>query len=517
MTWRSSGSSRGGFSPYQNIVPLPVLGRTNVPSSFDFAIDVMTNHFIVRDHFGRVKYKVPMNHGQRYYPVNNSVIKVRARGHIAVVSRGNEIVAIDLLRGTRSGQHAILWREEVFSQQVAPNRGVFNSIQAKATIDPWGQRRYTNASDKQQNLIGQISALDQDTVVYQHNRELICADLLTGKPVWRRNNVTPGSDLTSDQNRLYVFAPGGKKLEIFDLSDGRKLGDRDLPTTEKKWLTHGNLCLLYRNTGSNLELIARQLEDGKQLWKRSISTSSRGTQINERQLAYLQPDGKFHLLDWLTGKDIITTKIPKPRGVSNIYVLPSKDHYFLMTHYVSRRAKANVSAPSVGSHCVEVSGDVFALDRKTGKQTWSAPASLKGFGITLDQPRNVPLLTFVRQSYIRNGRTSTQKIGYMCLDKRDGRLLVPQGELSGYLRDVQVTGQPENQRANIRLGNRSLQINFTTDPTPPAAPYQVADESQVAVGLGKKLGNFLKGLGQQKPAEVKKDKAKKDEAPEEAK
>ena len=57
-------------------------------------------------------------------------------------------------------------------------------------------------------------------------------------------------------------------------------------------------------------------------------------------------------------------------------------------------------------------------------------AIIEGFGLPLDQPDDVPVLAFVRQISRRERRSRRPRLAMLCLDKRDGRMIMEVDDLN---------------------------------------------------------------------------------------
>jgi outer membrane protein assembly factor BamB len=118
-----------------------------------------------------------------------------------------------------------------------------------------------------------------------------------------------------------------------------------------------------------------------------------------------------------------------------------------------------------------LTGTTYGFDLASGKKLWEVP--IDKLGLTLDQPRDLPLLVFASRVYERGGAPGANEsyMSIMCLDTRNGRIL-HQETLKGAITLVELAAIPDEKTVELKLMRYSVRMKFTDDPdvAPPEKP-----------------------------------------------
>ncbi len=150
------------------------------------------------------------------------------------------------------------------------------------------------------------------------------------------------------------------------------------------------------------------------------------------------------------------------------------------------------------ANCPLIDGDVYAFHRPSGRPQWSVPAVVEGYGLPLDQPDDVPVLAFVPQISRNSGRSRRPTLSMLCLDKRDGRLLLEAENLNFSYGSFFMSGDPQQRTVSLRLLNvHNYLLTFTDEPQPPEPPAQVGRATNRRKGMLGIMGAVFDAVGRQ--------------------
>ncbi|MCU0983258.1 MAG: hypothetical protein MUF25_29210, partial [Pirellulaceae bacterium] len=163
-----------------------------VPDGLAVFYDQARNAILVRDGSGNVTLNVSLGNHRLAAP-DFSPAHFRARGHLLLVSMGMEVLAIDTLRAAGAvgkPAEAILWRHDLVRPNITGN--VYHTqLQVQKLAHPWGRNRLTFVN-QQNELVGVTGPLLDSGAYYLEGRTLVCADPLTGEPIWSRDGMPAG-------------------------------------------------------------------------------------------------------------------------------------------------------------------------------------------------------------------------------------------------------------------------------------------------------------------------------------
>jgi hypothetical protein len=112
-------------------------------------------------------------------------------------------------------------------------------------------------------------------------------------------------------------------------------------------------------------------------------------------------------------------------------------------------------------------GQVYSFSRQTGAALWSRAVDVLNFGVALNQPSELPVLTFVTS--VSSGSRGAGHTEVVCIDKRDGRAVLAD-KTSAQSHYARMEGKPANGTVEIKLQNRVYLVKFSNDPHAPSPP-----------------------------------------------
>ena len=223
--------------------------------------------------------------------------------------------------------------------------------------------------------------------------------------------------------------------------------------------------------------------------------------LEDEAVAVYEPSGRFVMLDLVDGHPIVDQQL-RPEKLAEIYVLRCPDQYLLIAHAQQLAADTARRTYMHGVSSVRIGrGQVYAFDL-AGKKMWPEPVEVTNQFLALNQPRRLPVLTFVcmvQEPQAGNIRAQP-KTAILCLDKRTGKVICSK-EFADPTSVFQLSGDLEKKTVGIRLQKNELTLTFTDQPIPPkedsdegGRPGEEEDSSVVKALLGA-VKKAVLGLG----------------------
>ena len=418
---------------------------------------------------------------RRSSPLYPSMNCARMQDHLLVLSVGGEVLAIDTLRardpeqaGDQEGESAILWRTDVL-----PADPQLRSKWSQGLRRARSRARWFDGAPNQSQITNQISRVGPITdggVAFIRNRELVSVDPLTGKENWVQKGMHPLSEVFGDSEHVFVLPPGSNKVEVYSSLDGTQEGTRSVPALENRWTTAGAQILCWRKADApqsdnrqwTLALYDPWTETDR--WIHPVSESAKATLVDQDAVAVFEKTtGSFVILDRGDGEVLIEHMQKPDLGVQGIYVLSAKDTYFLITNrgapYNKGTIKIQPMPQGVGN--VFFTGQIVAIDRKSGEPRWSRPIDVEQWGLSLSQPEGLPLLILARRVTPRPpGKPSISYVEMALIDKQSGREIVAKQKLPKSEYSYRVRGDKDAEMVHILFRTHDSDFSIAFSETP---------------------------------------------------
>jgi len=405
---------------------------------------------------------------------NAGLSQGRVHGHLAVVSYGYHLFAIDPLGSRQSNGPRLLWRADL--GDAVPGMGRSQGIIQQQATQRFAPPKFY-AADQFNRRIGNTACLGEIGLVYQRGRVLCCVSPVTGKLQWTRDDIPPGADLFGDGEVLCVIPPGQDAL-VLDAVDGNDLGRRKAPPPDQRVQTLGRCVLSWTDLGAKGELRYQDLWEDRQVWSAEFPVRAKAWLVDGESIGVFEPEGRFVLLNIADGKKLIDAQLDAERKISEVYVFPSRDQYnLLVTHTVDRRRRSLIS-PVSGSYnnpAAIVNGKLYGFDRATGRKLWDKPYEIENQGMLLKQPTELPVLMFLCQNN-ENGRPGRKQANLLCIDKRTGRAAYNESfPISDTLVGMKMTGDAAKRSVTVSTVGKTVELQFTDEPVAPEPPDAAGD------------------------------------------
>ncbi|MBL8830665.1 MAG: PQQ-binding-like beta-propeller repeat protein, partial [Planctomycetaceae bacterium] len=443
---------------------------------------------VAKDRLGREQWRVavadPQNRNGFFFQ-QQALNAVRFDGHLLVASLGFQLIGIDTLGSGKDGPR-VLWRQDLIDP-VSRDHGGMNWRQVNL---PWGAPRIW-AFDSQGRPLGATGPLTRDGVCFQRLRNLICVHPFTGKTLWTRYGIPPGSELFGDDEYLFVVTSTGERnnveqeATVYRMLDGQELGKRKVPPLEQRLMTLGRKVLVW-STKNEPTVTLRDLWLEKDEWTRKFAVGAKPWPIGEEAVAVLQRDGQFMVLNATDGQATINVPLRDETNLSDLAVHRSAERDFL---FVNRPPKNGDGfglhvVPQGGQGISVLNGWVYAFDRATGKLVWER--AIERRSVSHHQPPDLPVIVFASLQQVAGG--NGQQVSLMALDKRDGRVLFDE-KFPNQGPALEMTAAPEKNEVAVRLNRGQTRLTFTDKAVPadkPAEGTKPAAEADKAKGDEKK-------------------------------
>ena len=518
--------TEGQFPSYQRIYNIPIKEiRGPWPTGYSVGYDQQKNAIAIRSATGKIVQEVSLNTGRQVFGTQYTVAYAKIYGHYMFTFIGREVLAIDLLNESNDPNEAILWRKPILP--VNTNSSVSIPLRSRVTTTPWGTRRY-NAVDSSGNKLGLSGDINLNGIVYQQQGDLNCVDPITGETIWIRNGIQTGSEIYTQGNRIIVIAPNSVVATEYSLIDGSEVQQIEGITRSERWPIEGFKSLVYQLTGTDIMIGLQDVSNGEMIWQQTYITGLRGQMMGSR-LALMQPTGKFEIRDLLTGEPVVQQTLPEEPQMTNLYVIPYADQFLVIPNRSA--TLRGITIPSIGMKTHLINGNIYALDAGTGEFLWQTPAAVEGWALPMSQSSSSPVMAFIRQlkpTSTQNRPSGSIRSEVFCMDKRDGRMLMPPREIPGYIRVFNVISDLANKKVTVVVDkNHIFNFTLTEQSTWPAAPVRVhaqaagsatGSANAFAKGLFEAFGQVGKAVQQQNQAkEIPKEAAPQEEKKEPAK
>ncbi|MFO1005184.1 MAG: PQQ-binding-like beta-propeller repeat protein [Planctomycetaceae bacterium] len=253
---------------------------------------------------------------------------------------------------------------------------------------------YPNGNSSYQGNVGPLTfdtlcylSGDELTAVIPYEREF--------KTVWKRSAVTPGSEICADSEYVVLIPPLLDKLVVLRAADGSKVAERDLPKgrVDRLLADWGRMFFVRRDVPADGATPAKRVWAmydpalDRDAWSLTLSAGSLWAPVDGEDIALLEPDGTFYLIDDQTGHVRWKTSLPaQPHPVEEFSVHVDESRVFVHTSHKKLDSEPEISEPAISEptpigsrYSFRVNGLTIAIDRRDGVVQWSHPMEQQQF------------------------------------------------------------------------------------------------------------------------------------------
>ena len=406
-----------------------------------------------RDALGRQLWKISLDTPMTQMP---QFSRAYVCGHFVLLSVGAQVLAVDVLgTGTEPGPR-LLWQMSL--GWASPRAG---GIRRMGRPVP-GQRPMPLNQDGEP--VGVVGPVLREQVTLLSGRRLMALDPISGKQLWTREGIRPGTELFGDSRLLYAVGPDEIDAIVFNAVDGTLLGSRRLPPKRQRKETIGSRIVTWGLSDNRQILSLHDPWTGTDLWSHNFEDTADAVVIESDEAFVLEPSGKVSCVTLADGKVRFVARAEAEPQLSKIHVIRSRDEYVLIANEWAA-SPTGWQEPVLGA--IPVKGRAYGYDRQTGKRLWTTPIDRQG--IDLRQPAHVPVLTFVcrfDQPRTNGPPGIDSQFGLTILDKRNGRLVFDNRDLKEQILFIEYTGDADQKLLELRLLRSVVRLTFTDMPFP---------------------------------------------------
>lgn len=431
---------------------------------------------LISDGFGKGRQKIPLmtQRGPQFYSTSPSFFHGHASGHLYVTVAGLEVVAVDALRA-ENRREPVLWRQDL-NRMVGAATPVARRISVQSMVNPWGATRAVGF-DALNNQLGALGPLFEQGIYFQRVRDLVCLDPLTGTELWIRRDFDAGSEIWGDEEMLFICGPDKTEALVVNPIDGSELGKRQVPSLDRRWTTVGRLILTWTDQGTDRVLkLIDPWEANREVWSYVAPGGAKGTIVDREEVAIFHPDGKFVVLGLSDGHARVTAQLTPEPQLSEIHVLRSSRQYLLAVNTPADNTdpQTTIQPAPGGPQTIMMHGRLYAFDRANGKPLWPAPAFIDRWGLPLDQPSELPVITLMRtMTKVEVSGTRSVRSSILTIDRRDGHICFDKADIPFQINMVQIEADLAKRSVTMNIPNqKAYTLTFTDRPSPPEPPVQ---------------------------------------------
>lgn len=472
---------------------------SDAPRDLKIRIDTGESRVLVLDSLGNEVGRVDFNDpedSRGYHTTRMARGRYTLHGHLLVVGYGYELIGVDLHR-VRAGDTKPLWRRTLHNETGFRESVMLQSgLGVRPVENPWGVQRFEIVG-RDGNRIG-VFDCNGTEVFFLVDRHLHCVDAVSGELKWQRSELTPNSRIVATPDRVFLLAPAHSDnraaryaaVTVLDAGFGTLLNEYRLePETGPLWQTVGTTAVFTGTEARENLLTGVDLDSGQVRWEFRCHRDGIGCLVDPHTMAIYHPDGHLDYLDLQSGQVKRRISLASVRGKS-IRVMRLRDHDLVLvgrdqnTH-MARSTQGNRMIRATSSLSPLFDGSLFCINLESGRHRWSTPVRVQHFSIPAWQPADLPLLYLGRIISDNTRPRSAMTAEFWLLDLRDGRLLDVFQQANLSFRTIEIHALPQQQTAELVLGDQRLVTCLTENKLPPAEPARLVDEFTMASEFSK--------------------------------
>ena len=354
---------------------------------------------------------------------------------------------------------------------------------ATMRLTPCAARNATAHAAEDRYAVERVVEVGSFGVVTLAGDTVICRDHETGRVRWRQSGLESVLRLIAQGDRLYVQidSRGGA---VLDANTGAVLDDWLPPASEHRlavldssrsdWKAlAGDHLLVADRTRRGGRLRVYSLSKQVSVWEEELSEVVFVSLGGDGELLLLDVENRLRLLDLASAEErfaveLTTADHREPLGLS---VEPHGDRLLVAVNRVNPTTHRARGRLPVGDKPL-LSGEVYCLDRETGRSLWPAPAELDGLGPISAAVQDCPLAFFASLT-TANGEQTEASYALLAIDLMTGRSVFWNENLHAPSESLDWRVQREaypSDRFMVTLGQTTVSLSLTDQPAPPAPP-----------------------------------------------
>jgi outer membrane protein assembly factor BamB len=409
-------------------------------------------------------------------------------GHLVVFQVGVMVYCMD------ADQGRFLWSRSLIEQ--TPNQP--NQQTGQFTLDNdgnlqiiWGQ---LNGIMQQLHApVGQVGAVEPSYVALVTQNGLLVLDPIRGGELWKKSDVTAGSQVFGDDQFLCVVetADGGVgSTRVYRAGDGEPVAVRPYSREYQGKLRTIGRYLLTLTQQPGQALLSLRLFDpatGNDVWSKPIDPQSAVVATDDPNLTgWIDPTGRLVALDARSGVELLSTNVAQGRlpiaEVRNLrepLLLADKERFYLaLNHPVdpsqilggvlvnnfkqgirSRTVNGWVAAFYRHDGPVQVSRKTY--DAHKGEIAWHSDGPVESQLMVVEQLDDMPILLMTsRRNHLMKGTQPRAESAVAAIHKETGKFVYESGWRQGAAGWQFVDVQTDARLGVVNLIGTSSSVQF---------------------------------------------------------
>lgn len=389
-----------------------------------------------------------------------------AAGHEAVLWDGSRLIAIDSVGTKERPGPRILWTRNLLDEAVGggelPSPGV--------TLNSGGEVTRRVRVDREGRPYFSIAGCDPAVFVYRSGTRLICLDVLTGEPLWRREGVPSGAEAHLAGSR--VFLTGAPKMtRLYRTVDGR-----ELPLPPGRWqntlLVRDELAVsisegaLVDGKPTPRTLTAVDLRSGATVWTVSVPHTALVQPLIGREIAVLGVDGKYLVHSPRDGRVLRTASLRLDFPVRSAVIWRQSERDLVFVN----KSVSGVAAPIAlePRRRFDLNGRLFGVDhsglpadsetKAPLAKTWELDCPRRK--VDLDLPIDLPVLLLTSNVIPVNPDQPSPAPKLILVDARTGTEITTKTDLSITTIPLGVEGTVSRGQLTLKFSRAEFTLNY---------------------------------------------------------
>jgi outer membrane protein assembly factor BamB len=394
-----------------------------------------------------------------------------AAGHEAVLWDGSRLIAIDSVGTKERPGPRILWTRNLLDEAVGggelPASGVTlntagGDVSRRVRVDREGRPYFS------------IAGCDPSVMVYRSGTRLICLDVLTGEPLWRREGVPAGAETHLAGSR--VFLTGAAKMtRLYRTVDGQ-----ELPVPPGRWqntlLVRDELAVAI-NEGPLVDgkptprtLAAVDLRTGATAWTTTVPHTALVQPLIGREIAVLGVDGKYLVLSPRDGRVLRTAALRLDFPIRSAVVWRQSERDLVFVN----KSVSGVAAPIAFEprRRFDLNGRLFGVEHVGSPvdseaesplaNTWALDCPRRK--VDLDLPVDLPVLLLTSNVIPASPDQPSPPPHLILVDTRTGSEIETKTDLSTTTIPLGVEGSASRGELTLKFSRMEFTLDYSGGP-----------------------------------------------------
>ncbi|WP_437191889.1 outer membrane protein assembly factor BamB family protein [Planctomicrobium sp. SH527] len=312
---------------------------------------------------------------------------------------------------------------------------------------------------------GNAGPICRSILCYSSGNSLVAISPSTGLELWRRRDITPGSEVLADSEFIVVKAPDKIDLKVYRALDGEFVRDSKLPlgvlvSHNRQGADWGRFLPSVTTSEEGLTWSLFDPATAKTVWTKTFPANARWSIVDNQNVAFVKDGHQLSVLNGLTGEQILAASIPTKTSIEKFTLLRFPEHWLLTT---STQRTGILQQPPYGIRSsdqiqTEVNGIVSSLNPEDGSVIWSKEIS--GQNLLTQAPREWPVLLFARG----RGRMESLILNRLTGDEIRRSFAPDDGSGVSWLTETKPL------RLNLKFAQDRVTLYFGEEPPPSRKP-----------------------------------------------